>query len=627
MKRILFLILIFLTACSGAEPIPTSYFAASSPPQPDSVILTVDSTSEQIQHAMIESATKWTTLQMTGTITWYIADGSTQAFQEQNWIDPLNARYKVTLNGTNNAADKIVKFSDGTNINNVNLNSGLVETSSYPDFARVGQYIQPVSADTAYPNPMWGQIGTPLSEMAISANYAQGAGTFKPLKLETIAGRETLVVEWTRASESQPSFKAWLDTSTAVILKLQEFGDKDGTYALQGERVVNEVVYNQTFAPTLFAMPADFTPAVMPTQVGSLPIETESALSGVEAQKTAGELYFFLLPHQAGASIQLAKVSGVCVFDSVNCPPMQIVNVPFPFNFTLDVLRWSPDGKYAAFSYSDNANGTPTKLWLFDPAAGTWTSLAEFPYIDPPFWSPDGAWIAFRTQDGLGGEDVYIVRRDGSEMKSLSKNLPAEGKPYIMDSWLTDNIIMRSALPRTSGNTYTSYLVRASDGSARPMFETEAAKSQFTAAPDATLLAYDDYDPTSQKHTLKVMGTDGSNPQTLANFTGGGIYPIVWSPNSQWITFNYNSISTDGKPSAEVYIVSRDGKTLSSLYKGTTVGRLLFSPNGKYLLVEETTSSMGGHLFLVNLATLETKILQAPGLSTDYDWYAPSWRP
>ena len=624
MKRILFLILIFLTACSGAEPIPTSYFAASSPPQPDSVILTVDSTSEQIQHAMIESATKWTTLQMTGTITWYIADGSTQAFQEQNWIDPLNARYKVTLNGTNNAADKIVKFSDGTNINNVNLNSGLVETSSYPDFARVGQYIPPVSADTAYPNPMWGQMGTPLSEMAFSANYAQGAGTFKPLKLETIAGRETLVVEWTRASESQPSFKAWLDTSTAVILKLQEFGVKDGTGELQGERVVSQVIYNQTFDPSLFTMPADFTPAVMPTQVGSLPVETGS---GSTSEKEAGELYFFLLPHQAGASIQLAKVSGVCVFDSVNCPPMQIVNVPFPFNFTLDVLRWSPDGKYAAFSYSDNANGTPTKLWLFDPAAGTWTSLAEFPYIDPPFWSPDGAWIAFRTQDGLGGEDVYIVRRDGSEMKSLSKNLPAEGKPYIMDSWLTDNIIMRSALPRTSGNTYTSYLVRASDGSARPMFETEAAKSQFTAAPDATLLAYDDYDPTSQKHTLKVMGTDGSNPQTLANFTGGGIYPIVWSPNSQWITFNYNSISTDGKPSAEVYIVSRDGKTLSSLYKGTTVGRLLFSPNGKYLLVEETTSSMGGHLFLVNLATLETKILQAPGLSTDYDWYAPSWRP
>ncbi|MDO9299810.1 MAG: hypothetical protein Q7T89_00440 [Anaerolineales bacterium] len=356
-----------------------------------------------------------------------------------------------------------------------------------------------------------------------------------------------------------------------------------------------------------------------------MPVETDSALSAVEvSEKEAGELYFFLQPRQAGTSIQLAKVSGVCVSDPTTCPPMQIVNVPFPFNFTLNALSWSPDGKYAAFSYSDQPNGTPTKLWLFDAAANTWTSLAEFAYIDPPFWSPDGMWIAFRTQDGLGGEEVYVTHRDGTELKSIAKGLPAEGRPYIMDGWHTENIIIRSALPGREG---MSYLVRASDGYARPMFETLLTKAQFTAAPDASLLVYDEYDYNSQNHVLKVMEPDGANAVTLANFTGGSLYPIVWSPNSQWIAFNYYSSFANGEPSAEVYIVSRAGKTLLSIYKGTTIGRLVFSPNGKYLLVEETTSITGGHLFLINLATLETKILQAPGLSTDYDWYAPSWRP
>jgi Tol biopolymer transport system component len=263
---------------------------------------------------------------------------------------------------------------------------------------------------------------------------------------------------------------------------------------------------------------------------------------------------------------------------------------------------------------------------LFDPTADSWTSLAEFPYIDPPFWSPDDAWIAFRTQDGLGGEDVYVMRRDGSELKSVSANLPAEGRPYIMDGWLGDNIIMRSALPG-AGNTYPSYFVRVVDGSARSAFGTGANKSQFVAAPDASLLAYDDYDAASQTHVLKAMGTDGSNEWPLANFKGGSVYPIVWSPDSQWIAFNYYSNFTTGAPTAEVYIVSRDGRILSSIYKGSTVGRLVFSPNGSYLLVEETTSATGGHLFLVNLSTLETNMLQASGLSTDYDWYAPSWRP
>jgi Tol biopolymer transport system component len=348
-------------------------------------------------------------------------------------------------------------------------------------------------------------------------------------------------------------------------------------------------------------------------------------LSGVEVlDKEAGDLYFFLQPRQGGQSIQLAKVSGACVSNPTACPPMQIVKVPFAFNFTINALNWSPDGKYAAFSYSDQPNGTPTKLWLLNAATNSWTSLAEFPYIDPPFWSPDGTWIAFRTQDGLGGEEVYVVHRDGTELKNIAKRLPVEGRPYIMDGWYTENIIMRSALPGSSGNIY---LVRASDGHERPMFDTLLTKAQFTAAPDASLLVYDEYDYTSQNHALKVMEPDGANPVTLANFTGGSLYPIVWSPDSKLIAFNYYSNSADGTPSAEVYIASRDGSKLIPLYKGTTIGRLLFSPNGKYLLVEETTSATGGHLFIVDLATLETKILQAPGLSTDYDWYAPSWRP
>ncbi len=405
-----------------------------------------------------------------------------------------------------------------------------------------------------------------------------------------------ILIFLTACSAAEPTLTSYFPTSTTPLQTTPEPG---------------------TVILTATADPAQSVPAT------SMPFETESAQS---LDKEAGELYFFLQPRhaQAGQSIQLAKVSGACVSDPATCPPMQVVNVPFDFNFTINTLNWSPDGKYAAFSYSDQSNGTPTKLWLLDAATNTWTSLAEFPYIDPPFWSPDGTWIAFRTQDGLGGEEVYVVHRDGTELKNIAKGLPVEGRPYIMDGWYTENIIMRSALPGSAGNIY---LVRASDGHERPMFETLLTKAQFTAAPDASLLVYDEYDYTSQNHVLKVMEPDGANAVTLANFTGGSLYPIVWSPDSKLVAFNYYSNSADGTPSAEVYLVSRDGSTLTPVYKGTTIGRLLFSPNGKYLLVEENNSATGGHLFLVDLATLETKILQAPGLSTDNDWYAPSWRP
>lgn len=354
----------------------------------------------------------------------------------------------------------------------------------------------------------------------------------------------------------------------------------------------------------------------------SFTLATQPSITGFAAE--TGELYFFLQPRQGGGKIELVKVSAACITDPLNCPPLEKIAVPFDFNFTINALAWSRDGRYAAFSYSANPNGTPTQLWLFNAEAGTWKAIAEFPYIDPPFWSPDGAWIAFRTQNGYGNEDVFIVRPDGSGLQSISAHLPEAGRPYIMDGWYTENVIMRSALPGADGNIY---LVRAANGQVRPMFETLLIRAQFIASPDAGFFAYDDYNSASQDHFIKVMEPDSANAVTIAQFTGGSIYPMVWSPDSSLIAFNYYGSMTGGNPTAEVFVIRRTGGDLKSIYKGNTVGRLLFSPNSKYLLIEETTSASGGHLFLVDLATTNVGILQAPGLSTDYDWYAPSWRP
>ena len=107
-------------------------------------------------------------------------------------------------------------------------------------------------------------------------------------------------------------------------------------------------------------------PAPEQTQSEALPVVTESS---PQIKEEACELYFFYQPRQQGQSIQLVKVSGTCVIDA-NCPPLEVIPVPFAFNFTINALSWSPDGKFAAFSYSDQPNGTPTKLWLFDAEIG-----------------------------------------------------------------------------------------------------------------------------------------------------------------------------------------------------------------------------------------------------------------
>ena len=83
---------------------------------------------------------------------------------------------------------------------------------------------------------------------------------------------------------------------------------------------------------------AILTETAVPTD---MPVVTES-FSTSEAE--TGELYFFLQPRQAGQSIQLVRVSSVCVFDAGKCPPVETIQVPFAFNFNINALSWSPDG-------------------------------------------------------------------------------------------------------------------------------------------------------------------------------------------------------------------------------------------------------------------------------------------
>jgi hypothetical protein len=593
---------------------------ATNPGYP-SVKLGMNSNSDEIQQAMLTSALNWTTVWMDGTVTHFFEDQPPLTLHEQVWIDQATPKFRILVSGADINNTETIKTCDGTNVVETNLITGQSQTSTYPDSARVGQFVPTLQPGSATGNPIWGQMGTRISQMAFPSDFAQNEGVFKPVGMDNVAGRETLIMEWTFSQNSLPSWKLWLDTQTAVILKAQ-FYQKTGGEPVQNERVVNHVVFDQIFDEALFIRPTlrpEF--ASDPNPQVSL-----SPTTPIPAQNIPmGELYFFTLPHQAGQAPQLVSLPGHCVVGLDPCPQLKTIPAPFPFNFNLSALAWSPDGKLAAFAYPDNPNGMPTKLFLFDPSAGTWTSLAEFPYIDPPFWSPDGTWIAFRVQDGKGGEDVYVIHRDGSELKNLtaSGSLPGTGRPYVMDGWLTENILVRPAIPGTHGGVF---LLRAEDGSVRPMFETMLTKSVFVISPDGAWLAYDDYDYTSQKHILKVIEPDSANPVDLTNFVGGSLYPIIWSTDAQRLAFVHSSTDAAFNPVAEVYVTGRDGLGLKQVYKGVTVGSLVFAPDGTSLLVEETSTPTGGHLYAVNTNTLEQHILSAPGLILEANWYAPSWR-
>ncbi len=468
MKRVSIALLLFsllLSGCGTLEiyvegtPVGESVVPASAATAEP--MLSLNSTSEDIQLAMLESATHWKSIWMDGTVTNFPVEGTSSPAtktHEQTWIDLTTNRFRVLTGPADGSAEQFLT-SDGVSILKMDLKTGQSQSSPMPEFAQVGQYVPTLQPGTAYPQPLWGQMGTPLSQLAFTSDFAQNEGTFKPVGTERIAGREALVVEWTSAQSELPSWRMWLDGETAVILKMQTF-DKGGGDTVHSESVVNRVSFDDVFANSLFGIPS-----LLPQfsdingQVGK-PAETGAAVPS--GRDVLGELYFFELPHQANQVVQLMRLPGLCAVGEAECPNAESVVPPFPFSFSLPMLSWSPDGNLAVMAYPDNPNGTPYKVWLFDPAADTWTSLWEYAYIDAPEWSPDGEWIAFRQQDGSGGEDVMVIRPDGSDPKNLTAggNLPINGRPYVMDGWVTGNIIVRSAAPGKEG---TVYLVRVAD--------------------------------------------------------------------------------------------------------------------------------------------------------------------
>ena len=586
---------------------------------PASASLTMNSSSETIREKMQTSTTFWKTIYLDGVITWYPPNGGNapvQVFHEQDWIDYASHRYRVLLGPVDGNAETF-KTCDGSTILEIDLKTGQSQARPLPKFA---QENSPVPGQ----DTLWGQIGTPLTEIALSANYAVAAGasggTYTPLKTEQIAGRQTLVVDWTQSANTQHSYRAWVDVQTGVILKFQQYG-KGGGHVIQGERVVRQVIYDASLPDVLFGSP------VSPPQfsdINGIPL-TPTAVVPTPSSQTdpLGQLYFFIFDHNYGhETTKLVRLPGSCVVGQAACPEPVNIPTPVPFNFSLTPLAWSPDGKVAAYAYPVDSNGDKTALSIFDPVKGTWNSLAKFNFIDPPIWSPDGNWLTFREQDGQGGEDIYAIRRDGTTLTNLtaSGKLPREGRPYAVDGWVNDSVLLLPATPGTQGHVY---LVNPTDSSVRPLFEGLMMKSQLIPSPDGENLAYPEYSDNSSKLTLKLINLDGTVVRELGNFQGGTLGPITWSPDGTKLAFGRLVNPPDRQ---EIYVVNRDGSGLSQVYSGNAVGVITFSPDGGSLLIQDSDVT-GHHIFIVNLTNLDQHMLQAPNLPLDWWWLAPSWQP
>jgi hypothetical protein len=599
-----------LTATATIPPVLTSTL----PDQP----LTMDSSSDAIRQKMLSSALNWKTIWMDGVVYDTMdSNGNPQdGLQQQVWIDQLTARFRF-LSGPLNGAATTFKVSDGVSILDRNLNTGATQMSAMPQ-GIAGQFVSQPAGDIGSPNPLWGQIGEPLAEMALSSDYAQNAGTYQPVAIEMVAGRQALVMDWTYTQNSLPSWRLWLDVHTAVILKMQDFGKGGGSQA-QDEYIVNTVQYDPPNLPdALFSV----TPASVPafSDVSGAPLVSATPAPPVPAgTDPLGDVYFFLLtPGDDVNGARLVRLPGSCVAGKQACPAVEQVPLPsLTYANNGPAMAWSPDNKMAAY-VANTANGA-ARLFVSAMPAPVWKQVAQFTFIDLPAWSWDGKWISFRVQDLKGGQDYYVVHPDGSGLKNVtvSAGLPAADRPYNVDGWISNYLIVHSG--KNPDQAAKVYLVRADDGIVKTLFDSALSKVEYSASPDGSLLAFEAYDNTNNMHTLRTVAPDGSGLRDLASFKTT-IWPIAWSPDANSLAFAV--YGNQVPPQADVYVINRDGRGLKQVYGSAQVQNLAFSPDGQFLLIE--TGNPGG-LFMADLSSLQTHLLQAPGLSLTDWWRQPAW--
>jgi hypothetical protein len=635
LASLIFLLSILLAACSGTlevrlDQTPTpdlrapatisalqqqndQLATAVATLDPNSQPLTLDSTPDQIRAKMGRSPLAWQTLYAEG----YILEGDSGdpesiSLRAQTWIDQASAKGR-TLGGSRSAPEWMM-LADGQTITRYDLQTGQTENWGNLTPQDVQNFTPPTgTSDTIDFHPMSAVLGGPLSDILFPVGLAQRDGIIDVVEMgETAPGRSALIIDYYHGLGLPRAERMWIDAQTGIILQMDEYGKGGDGQTIQQRFVITTLEFNPQIDPALFVSP----PQSLPTQYAQTDNQAGATQPAIAADDSLGEIYFFDSDSSYPTpNVRLVRLPGSCAAGLSECPAPEVIPTPFNFQYSFYPFVWSPDHKLAAFPYPISADGNRAGLFIFNPADLSWKQIAEFNFIDPPQWSADGSWLAFRVQDGMGSEELYAVRPDGSDLQSLTAKLPANENPYIMNGWIGFNLLVNTSKP---GSESVYYSLRVPDGKVTPLFEGLITKSIFTPSPDGSLLVYVDYDYNSSKQTLKVLTPNGDTQRELASFNNASIYPLVWSPDGNYIAF---VVSDSNANISELYVIRRDGRELQQVYRGGQILNPAFSPDGKYIVFEDQS-----HIFSVSLATYESRILNASGLLLTNTWLGVSWK-
>ncbi len=181
-------------------------------------------------------------------------------------------------------------------------------------------------------------------------------------------------------------------------------------------------------------------------------------------------------------------------------------------------LDVSPDGTRIAFDMLGD-------IYVMPIAGGTPTRIAEgLSYEQQPRWSPDGTRIAFVSDRG-GGDNIWIMRADGSDRKQLTKE---EFRLLNQPSWSPDGryiVAKKHFTTARSLGTGEVWLYHVDGGTGVALVERPNEKHQKELG-----------EPT--------FSADGRNVYFTRNITPGGTFQYAQDSNGELFAIERYELDT-----------------------------------------------------------------------------------